>query len=194
MRRKNCVEQRGSYKTRSDLTKLRTTLLAPSLAILKRPGTGKRMAMDHTEVNLILEAMNGAIFILVCSLISCLMIYIRMVYDNLRLHLNKDLTFWEFLVRSPPPGVRLARPMTVLKAGAALSLCAAWIWRLTGGYSIPKWVIVQLCVGMLVLGYGCFWLIYVLTYARYGWRVVNITVALIVGYVVTTLLGHYLLG
>jgi hypothetical protein len=144
--------------------------------------------MEHVSVNVALEVVNGAVLVVLAALAICLMAYIRMLAVMLK------LTLREFFF-DPPLGVRLARPMLTLKAGAVLSLGMAWGWRaFGGGQFMPAWMMTCLLAGIAILVVGALWLIRVLTCMRFGEWPWLTTIGVTGLFIAGSIAGHHLAG
>jgi hypothetical protein len=86
-----------------------------------------------TDVNFVLEAVNGSTSILLAVAIFFLAFYLL---DQRKLH---SLS-WSEMIIGAPPGIALALPMLVIKIGLLLTRGSLWIWRqFAEGGAMPFW-------------------------------------------------------
>lgn len=136
------------------------------------------------NVNNVLAMVNGAMIIVVASLIVCLVAYVRLLCSTFKITTRE-------LIRGPIPlGIKLALPMITIKMGAMMALLMAWSWRLFGDGPMPDIMIVVLMTGVSILIDGGLWLIRVLTHYRYGEWPWLTTAALVIVYVFGSILWY----
>lgn len=137
------------------------------------------------DIKFVLRTVNGVTIILILMAMLFLVLYV------VNQHKKRKLTWWQDMTR-PTPGVALAQPMLLIKAGWMVTRGPIWVWQtLDGSLVMPSSVYLTMITGTMITAVGFIWLIRVISYFRYGHWPWQLTSTLIVLYAICSALINY---